>query len=93
MRPKYQNLRIARTELEGYLNGLGKYHPTRSFIERALKDIEKAISVDPTTKACTPPKGYVEAKLKETGKYDEIPEIDYGHQMNPWVQPKYEKKL
>ena len=69
MNPKYSKLRTARTELEGYLNGLSKCHPTRSIIERALKDIEKAISNDPTTKACTPPKGYVEMKLKETGKY------------------------
>ncbi len=69
MRPKYQNLKIARTELEGYLNGIGKHHPTRSIIERALNNIEKVILSDPTTKACTPDEGYVEKKLKETGRY------------------------
>jgi hypothetical protein len=72
MMPKYSNLRTARRELEGFLNGLGAHHPGRSIIEKSLHDIEKVIATDPTTKACTPEKGYVEMRLKETGKYNDI---------------------
>lgn len=67
MMPKYQNLKIAKRELTGFLMNLDKHHPTRSIIERTLHDIEKVILTDPIIHACTPPAGYVNQKLKEIG--------------------------
>ena len=69
MMAKYKNLNRARYELTQYLNGLGKYDPTRSIIERSLKRIKLEIASNPTIKACTPEPGYVDQVLKETRRY------------------------
>lgn len=69
MIPKYVNLSRAQYELTQYLNRVGEYHPTRSLIEKGIRDINKVLDNDPTIKACTPKPGYVNKVLKETGRY------------------------
>ena len=67
--PKYANLTNARYELIQYLKTIGEHHPSRSFIEKSIKNIDKVIENNPTQKACTPKIGYVDKVLKETGGY------------------------
>ena len=69
MIPKYNNLSNARYELVEYLNSIGDHHPTRSLIEKSIYDIDKIMKLNPTIHACTPNAGYVNQKLKETGRY------------------------
>ena len=67
--PKYTNLIKARYELVQYLESVGEHHLTRSFIEKAIKNIDKVMENNQTTKACTPKIGYVDKVLKTTGRY------------------------
>ena len=69
MIPKYANLSHARYELVQYLNSIGEHHVTRSLIEKAIHDIDKVMKLNPTIRACTPESGYIDQKLKETGRY------------------------
>lgn len=43
MMSKYSKLQIAKYELNQYLDSVGEHHPTRSFIERAIGDIDKVM--------------------------------------------------
>ena len=64
------NLINARYEIETSLKNVGAHAPERSYLERALHDINTVINkCDKCKKACTPEPGYVNDILEATGKY------------------------